>query len=109
MKIPHQPKWGGHVSTQSYALGYTLSLLFTIFAFFLVGMKMLAGATLGIVLFTLAILQTVIQLRYYFNFGKEEKPKWNVWAFFFMLVLLLIVVIGTLLIMANLDYRMMGT
>ncbi len=105
--VRHQPEWGGHVSTASYAFGYFASLVLTAVAFFLVGEKILSGPTLGLAIFALAVIQVVVQLRYYLNFGKETAPKWNTWSFFFMLILLLIIVIGTLIIMANLDYRMM--
>lgn len=105
--IPHQPKWGGHVSTAAYALGYTLSLALTLIAFLMVGKKVFSGRMLGAVLLLLAIVQTAIQLRYFLNFGLEDKPRWNFWTFFFMLALLLIIVIGTLVIMASLNYRMM--
>ena len=108
MKInaPKQPQWGGHVTTASYAMAFIFSLDLTAIAFLFVGKKILSGKPLGIALFFLAILQLAIQLRYSLNFGKEEEPKWNFWAFFFMLALLLIIVIGTLIIMANLDYHM---
>ncbi len=105
--IPPQPQWGGHVSTASYALGYVLSLVLTFIAFFLVGKKILAGFSLGATIIALAFAQLVIQLKFFLNFGKESPPKWNYWAFFFMIILLFIVFIGTLIIMANLDYRMM--
>ena len=105
--VSHQPEWGGHVSAASYALGFVFSLILTMAAFFLVKQKILAGYPLGVSLFVLAALQLWVQLVFYFNFGKESKPKWNYWAFYFMLILLLIVVIGSLIIMANLDYRMM--
>lgn len=104
--VNHQPEWGGHVSTASYAFGYCASLLLAFIAFLLVGKKILSGPLLGFAILALAIIQVVVQLRYFLNFGKEKTPKWNAWSFFFMLLLLLIIVIGTLIIMANLDYRM---
>lgn len=106
--IPHQPLFGGHTSTASYALGFVLSLLLTMIAFFLVGKKILSGTALGVAIFGLAVLQVMVQLRYYLNLGKEVGPKWNFWAFFFMLALLLIIVVGSLFIMASLNYRMMA-
>ena len=106
-KVPHQPEWGGHVSTASYALGFVFSFFLTAIAFFLVKEKFLLGYPLGCALFVLALLQVWVQMIFYFNFGKEAKPKWGFLAFYFMLILLLIIVIGTLIIMTNLDYRMM--
>ncbi|MGB7977930.1 MAG: cytochrome o ubiquinol oxidase subunit IV [Chlamydiales bacterium] len=104
--IPHQPQWGGHVSTQSYALGYVASLFLTLAAFLIVGQKLLSGWLLGVTLFALALAQSWIQLAYYFHLGKEPKPRWNLLAFYFMLFILVIVVIGSLLIMKSLNYRM---
>lgn len=104
--IPHQPRWSEHVSTKSYAIGYVLSLALTLAAFLLVAEKILSGWILGVVLFAFAIIQAWGQLNYYFNLGKEPKPRWNLIAFNFMLVILVIVVIGSLLIMNSLNYRM---
>ena len=69
--IPHQPQWGGHVSTQSYALGYVASLFLTLAAFLIVGQKLLSGWLLGVTLFALALAQSWIQLAYYFHLGKN--------------------------------------
>ncbi len=98
--------WGGNVSVRSYAIGYTLSFILTVAAFFITTEKLLSGQRLAMALFALAILQAWIQLAYYFNLGKEPKPRWNLIAFYFMLLILLIIVVGSLLIMYSLNYRM---
>lgn len=106
-QIPKQPAWGGHVSMASLALGYVLSLALTLSAFLATAYHLLTGWGLGAFLLICATLQGWIQLFYFLNLGKEEKPKWNLLALYFMLLILLIVVIGSLFIMQSLNYRMM--
>lgn len=106
-QIPPQPQWGGHISTASYALGYVLSLAITGAAFFLVYEKFISGYWLGGALLALATLQAWVQLSCFIKLGKEESPRWSLISFFFMVFILLLVVIGSLVIMANLNYRMM--
>ena len=102
------PEWGGYVSARSYIVGYLLSLILTLAAFFIVEKNLIAGFALPATLLGLALVQAGVQLVYFFNLGKEPKPAWSLIAFIFMIALLLIIVIGSLLIMYSLDYRMMA-
>ena len=101
-------EWSGHTSGRSYLLGYALSLILTLAAFFIASERWMTGQSLAAALFSLALVQAWVQLFYYFNLGKEPKPKWNLISLYFMLTVLLIIVIGSLLIMYSLNYRMIS-
>lgn len=96
-----------------YVIGYIASLLLTTFSFGLIwfattqeiGLQTIHIA--GIV-FISAILQLLIQLFLFLHLGEEKRPRWNLYTFLFMSLVVIIVVVGSLWIMANLNYRMMS-
>jgi cytochrome o ubiquinol oxidase operon protein cyoD len=102
------PEWSGYVSIRSYVIGYVISLLLCLGSYWMVDQKILNGWALATTLLTLTFFQAAAQFIFFLNLGKEPKPAWNLIAFVFMLVLLLIIVIGSLLIMYSLDYRMIA-
>ena len=95
---PHNPKIGTY---RSYVLGYILCLLLTAVAFLMATPQ----NTVWIIAF--GILQIGVQLFLFFHLHTERKPHWNLIVFLFMLLVMVILVVGSLWIMANLDYRMM--
>lgn len=100
-----QKEW--HGSLRAYAIGFTGSLLLTLISFSLVVTKTLSGSSLLYTLTGLALLQAIIQLRYFLHVGDEEKPSWGTFVFYMMLILLSIIVLGTLWIMNDLNNRVM--
>jgi cytochrome o ubiquinol oxidase operon protein cyoD len=56
----------------------------------------------------LAIIQLIIQLVFFFHLGREPKPRLNTVSFLFMLMVVGIIGFGSLWIMYNLNYNMMG-
>ena len=94
-------------SFKSCVLGFILSLLLTLASFICVSERLLPQTGLLYVILTLAVIQTVVQLILFLHLGEETKPKWKLLTFFFMLSILIIVVLGSLWIMAELDYNMM--
>lgn len=98
----------------SYFTGFMWSLLLTLAAFALVKMQLDAGGgayqakvLIGI-LAVLAIVQLVVQLVFFFHLGREAKPRLNTVSFLFMLMVVGIIAFGSLWIMYNLNYNMMG-
>ena len=98
----------------SYFTGFMWSLLLTLAAFALVKMQLDAGGDayqakvlIGI-LAVLAIVQLVVQLVFFFHLGREAKPRLNTVSFLFMLMVVGIIAFGSLWIMYNLNYNMMG-
>lgn len=92
---------------KSYLIGFFLSLLLTLAAYFLVTEKLLSGTPLLIALAGLALAQAIVQLILFLHLGQESKPYWNFTVFLFMVLVITIVVTGTLWILINLNTRTM--
>lgn len=100
-----QHRWS--VSLKPLFTGFILSVGLTIAAFFLVEFSLLGAKALLFAIFGLATLQAAVQLLCFLQLGIEAKPRWNLHLFLFGLLLMILVVVGSIWIMANLDYRMM--
>lgn len=90
-----------------YIIGFVLSLVLTLVAFYLVEKELLSGTTLVLVLGGLALVQLVVQLTYFLHLGDEVGPRYKLASFLFMGGILVIVVVGSVWIMDNLNYNMM--
>jgi cytochrome o ubiquinol oxidase subunit IV len=96
-----------------YSIGFGLSLVFTLTAFGMVAFHIasrheeLPHTVLLPAIVLLAVAQFVAQLFFFLHLGREARPRWNVITFLFMLVVLVILVLGSLWIMANLNYHQM--
>jgi cytochrome o ubiquinol oxidase subunit IV len=92
---------------KSYTLGFTLSILLTLAAYFIVANHLLSGAMASLAIIGLALIQLWVQLIFFLHLGQESKPHWNLWMFLATFSLILIVIIGSLWIMQHLNYHMM--
>jgi len=92
----------------TYFIGYMLSIVLTLAAFFIVINETFHGWALVFTLTALALTQLWIQLQFFIHLGNESKPRWNLVVFLFMVLVVLIVVGGSLWIMHNLNYHMMS-
>lgn len=95
------------VTAWSLVTGFVLALLLTLLAYAVVVNHWLMGLWLMAALAILAVAQLLVQLVFFLHLGREQKPRWNLTAFFFMLIFLVIIVAGSLWIMYNLNYNMM--
>ncbi|MBY0378765.1 MAG: cytochrome o ubiquinol oxidase subunit IV, partial [Burkholderiales bacterium] len=93
--------------TKSYIIGFILSIVLTIIPYYLVVNHSLGTVNTYIVILIFAVLQLIVQIVFFLHLNSGSGPKWNLMAFIFTLVVLIILVIGSLWIMANLDYNMM--
>lgn len=105
MKTPRHAD--NHPSLATYVVGFILSLLLTLAAYFSVTTKAVTGDGLVAIIVGLAIAQLLVQLVFFLHLGRESRPRLNLTMFAFMLLVVGIVVIGSLWIMHNLDYNMM--
>ncbi len=96
-----------HVNLKSYVWGFVLSLVLTLAAYFSVSCKILPYTPLLCTILALAIIQTTVQLILFLHLGEEKKPYWHLLTFLFMLSILIIIVLGSLWIMAYLNYNTM--
>lgn len=100
----HEP---ANASLRAYITGFVGSLILTLTAFLLVENKHdLSRDTLIAIIIGLALTQFMVQLFCFLHLGRETRPRWKLVTFYFMIGVVLILVIGSLWIMANLNYRM---
>lgn len=92
---------------KSYIKGFILSILLTLFSFYLVGMSGLPQSTLYIAVGILALIQLFVQLVFFLHLSFHSKTTWNLLSFAFTGVMVFIFVVGTMWIMYNL-YENMG-
>jgi cytochrome o ubiquinol oxidase operon protein cyoD len=96
-----------HGSSNSYIIGFALSLVLTIIPYYLVTRQVVSGTPLLLVILGIAIVQMFIQIFFFLHLGRGPKPLYNV-VFFAGTAGLIVMVIGaSLLIMDNL-YRTMS-
>ena len=88
-------------TSKSYVVGFALSLLFTLAAYFLVANRLLSGGILTFTILGLALFQLVVQLLFFLHLGQESKPRWNLVIFLSTVSIILIIVLGSIWIMNN--------
>lgn len=98
-----EPKYHGSLS--SYIIGFVLSVIFTLLAYWFVVGKVFSGGMLIAAISALAIVQLFVQVLFFLHIGKEKSPRWNLIFFSAMLVVVLVVAGGSLWIMKNLNYH----
>lgn len=92
-----------------YVVGFALSIVFTLNAYVAVtGAQNGLTTSLFILLVVLAISQLIVQVFFFLHLGRESKPRWNALAFITMVMVVLFIVVGSIWIMNNLNYNMMG-
>lgn len=102
----NSPKVEGPGKQESYIIGFVMSLILTLLAYFAVAGHLMSGWPLILTVGALAFVQVVIQLIFFLHLGEEPSPPWNLLIFLFMVLIVSVIVIGSIWIMYNLDYRM---
>ncbi|HVI60939.1 MAG TPA: cytochrome o ubiquinol oxidase subunit IV [Candidatus Saccharimonadales bacterium] len=101
----HEPRPG---SLRTYVVGFVSSIVLTLAAFTLVeSHDRFARDTIITVIISLALTQCLVQLFCFLHLGRELRPRWKLWVFYFMIGVVLILVLGSLWIMSSLNYHMM--
>lgn len=97
-------------SVKSYIAGFALSIALTIASFGLArqhvdsGHDSISHTSLFVAIFVLAVTQLAVQLIFFLHLGREQKPYKQSLSFLFVVFIISFLVIGSLWIMANLDY-----
>ncbi len=91
-----------HGTVANYVIGFVSSIILTLLAYTLVVNQVFSGWNLAYAIIGLALIQLIVQLRYFLHLGQESEPRWNLLLFDFMLIIVVIVVIGSIWIMQNL-------
>ena len=96
-----------HGTYTSYILGFVMSLILTLIAYFAVIKEILQGWSLILVIMGIGIIQLFVQLLFFLHLGSESKPRWNLMVFLFSGMVLVVIVGGSLWIMYSLNERVM--
>lgn len=96
------------MTLKNYIIGFVVSLILTLTAYFLVVGSTVTGITLLLLLAGLALAQMIAQLWYFLHLGGEARPRYRLASFLFMGLILFIVVAGSVWIMQHMDYNMMN-
>jgi cytochrome o ubiquinol oxidase operon protein cyoD len=92
---------------KSYLIGFLVSVILVLGAYFITVTHLLSGLALDIGVSFMAVAQALVQLVLFFNLTREPKPRWNLVIFVFMVLIVLILVVGSIWIMHHLNYNMM--
>jgi cytochrome o ubiquinol oxidase operon protein cyoD len=95
-----------HRTTESYVVGFLLSLVFTIIPYRMVTSHNISGTTLLTWILGFAFLQMAVQIFFFLHLGRGPKPLYNVVFFFATFGAILVVVVGSVFIMAHLHDNM---
>lgn len=101
-----------NVTLRSYIIGFVLSVAFSLTAFFLVmypGTFHMAAGVLIPTIIILAIFQLLVQLVCFMHLATETGPRWRLAIFLSTVGIIMIVVVGSIWIMAHLNYNMMAS
>jgi len=93
---------------KQYILGFIISILLTLTAYVLVVNNLLSGFSLTLVIVALALIQLWVQLVFFLHLDHEKAPRWNLSVLLSSIGMILLLVIGTLVIMNNLNYQHMS-
>jgi cytochrome o ubiquinol oxidase operon protein cyoD len=97
---------------KSYVLGFIFSILLTLAAYLLVQAHInshheaISHEFVTYSIFTLAVIQLIVQGIFFLHLGKEANPRWNLLFFLATIGIVLTVVISALWIMSHLNYNM---
>ena len=97
----------GHGTTQSYIIGFVLSVLLTAVPFALVMMHLLPVATLIPVIIGIGVVQIVVHLFFFLHMNTSSGQVWNNAAFVFTLIIVGVLIVGSLWVMYHLNSNMM--
>ena len=100
------PAFEEPTSARPYWIGYVLALILTAGAFSLTTVAALSRGQALLAIGALAIVQTLVHLRYFLHISRKSAPIESILSLLFALVLLVLMIGGSLWIMTDLDGRM---
>ena len=104
----HSKKDKNLKSLNSYVLGFLLSLILTLIAFFVVAKHSLPQVDLMATLMVLAVVQLFVQVVFFLRLNATPEGRWNLMPFLCAILIVLVLVFGSIWIMANLNYNMVN-
>lgn len=111
MSTEHEHAAHGHdghdVSLRPYITGFVLAVVLTLIPFLMVMNNSASRTTLVVVIFSTAIVQIMVHLRYFLHLRFTHEQRWDVFTFVFTAVVVLILVFGSIWIMFSLNHLLM--
>ncbi|MCK4934363.1 MAG: hypothetical protein KAR79_02135 [Simkaniaceae bacterium] len=98
---------GWNASLKPITLGFILSAILTFAAYRVTTHAHLSNAMLEYSLIGIGCITAVLQLVFFMFLGMESKPHWNLVMFLYIIFLVVALILGSIWIMANLDYNTM--
>ncbi len=98
----------GHGSVASYIVGYVLSIIFTVIAFYIVMEHTLSTMATATTLGVLAALQVIVQSMFFLHVSIAPEKRVDLVSYTFSLFVAIVIVFGTLFVMHNASYNMMS-
>jgi cytochrome o ubiquinol oxidase subunit IV len=98
-----------HHELTSRFTGYITSLILTLAAYFIILQPEFFHfdvRTAAMVIFALALVQSLVQLIFFINVWKEEGPLWNLCVFISTVSIIFIVIFFSIWIINHLNYNM---
>ncbi len=92
-------------TSSQYIKGYIASMAITGLAFYLAMNYSVKEPEVILSIVGLALVQLIVQLRFFIHLDHETGVKWNKVIFSFMALVVFVIVAGSLWIMFNLDYH----
>ncbi len=105
MKKPQLDQRHSPVPYLSYVVGFVLSVLTTLLAYFIVVHDLWSKEVLVYVVLAIAVVQLIVQVVFFLHIGRGSR--WKLATFLFTVLVVGIVVVGSIWIMNNLNYNMM--
>ena len=100
------------ITFTSYIIGFIVSALLTLTAYFIVMDPGLFHASYGAIIpaiLILAVIQLLVQLIFFMHIASETGPRWRLFTLVSTVGIVLIVVVGSMWIMNHLNYNMMAS
>lgn len=97
----------GMKTARAYIVGYVLSLLLTLAAFYEASVVHHSAHSVVATLIILAIVQLFVQVTCFLRLNASKDGRWHLMPFLFTIFIVLVIVFGSLWIMWNLNMNMM--
>lgn len=99
---------GWNTSFKPVIMGLILSLFCIFAAYYIAAEDFFRPFAFLPIVAGIGLLQTILQLIFFFHLGVESKPRWNLLMFLFMALVVFLIIGGSIWIMNNLNsYTMM--
>ncbi|MCH9631685.1 MAG: Cytochrome bo(3) ubiquinol oxidase subunit 4 [Chlamydiae bacterium] len=88
-------------------ISFAVSIALTLVVYYFAVVNFLDIKQLMFTLIGLGVVQTIVQLVFFFQIADEQKPRWNLMTLLFTVMVIIIIVGGSMWIMSNIDYNLM--